>query len=129
MKALDVSIAPEGCRERSEGEWSFEMPGPAKAGWTAVERFGPHETSYACTGEAEDFTCTSEHGFDYRPTGLDASVSLEIEYEGRWSAGAAIEGDFDLKFACEGTACSQVAPHWSVTTFPCENSGRFEGAL
>ena len=129
MQADDVEIEPAGCRIAREGQWSFELPLPTGGAWTGIERFDQHATEYACSGSTQDFECTTQQGFDYGSTGLDADVSLVVRYTGAWSEADRIAGDVDLVFACEGSACDEVAEQWTVTTFPCASAGPFDGTL
>lgn len=129
MRASEIEVEPSGCRSASKGDWSFELPAPQDDGWQAIERFDTHATPYECNGSASEFECTTRQGFNYGPTGVEADVELIVTYAGSWSDDTQIAGSFDLVFTCEGDGCEQVANQWTVTSFPCANSGRFEGSL
>lgn len=129
MSASDIEVEPAGCRSESKGDWAFELPAPQAGEWQATERFDTHATPYTCSGSSGEFECTTRQGFNYGPTGVDADVELVVTYAGAWSDDERIAGNFDLVFTCEGEECAQVASQWTVGSFPCGNSGRFEGAL
>lgn len=129
MRADHVETDPVDCRRGPPGNWSFELPTAVQTGWRGTERFNQHNTPYACSGSADAFECTARPGFDYAVTGIDANVELVVTYAGAWTDVDTIAGNFDLLFTCTGAQCSRVSEQWTVSAFPCANSGRFEGSL
>ena len=132
LTAQDVTSEPHDCRPFREGVWTLELPvPPAKGPWTAVETFDDgnqaFSNKYDCTGTADAFECVTHQGHDYNQHGMSANVELVVTYEGRWAEADVVEGSFDLLFSCDGSACDDVAGQWTVTGFPCANSGQFTG--
>ena len=129
LSSEDFTASPSGCRTGGEHReaWSLEMSEPANASWTATERYGEHSNPYSCEGKEGGFSCTSEAGFDYGKTGKDADVKLDIRYDGSWGTAGTMNGSYELAFTCQGTECAAVAGQWGVNSFPCANSGTFEG--
>ena len=126
----DFVASPEGCRatEHDPEAWSLEMADPASGSWSATERYGDKSNPYTCAQDGEGFSCTSEAGFDYGSTGVDADVRLDIRYDGEWGEPGSIAGSYELAFTCEGSQCADVAGQWGVNGFPCSNEGTFEGS-
>ena len=131
LSTSDFVATPAGCRD-SEGDdheaWSLEMADPAGGKWSATERYGDKTNPYDCGNDGEGFSCTSEAGFDYGVTGVDADVKLDIRYDGDWGEPGSIAGSYELAFTCEGAQCGEVAAQWGVNSFPCSNEGTFEGS-
>lgn len=130
LSTSDFVASPEGCRE-SEGEhdaWSLEMTDPTAESWKATEHYGDKTNPYQCKKDGDGFSCTSEAGFDYSVTGVDADVKLDIRYDGDWNGSGSIAGSYELAFTCQGAQCAEVAQQWRVNSFPCSNEGTFEGS-
>ncbi len=130
LSSSDFTANPEGCRvlDGTSEEWSIDMHDPSGATWSATEHYGERTNPYTCEQDGDGFLCTSESAFDYNPTGVDADVELNIEYDGNWGKPGSFEGSFELVFTCEGSQCADVASQWAVSEFPCSNNGTFEGS-
>jgi hypothetical protein len=131
IEPLSFDVQPAGCRVGEVPPWTWELQDPSQPTWTLVERVEldghGEEQPYTCTRDGNAFACELQTGFDYNTVGQDANVHLAVRYDGTWQDAQTLSADYEVAFTCEGQQCDAVASQWTVTGFPCENTGEVRG--